>query len=85
LANPDQFVIYNGYDLINILTLTDEWAGTPASVRLMDMSGRSIADMQNVEFQRNSLVQLQAPKAKGMYFVEIRSGVRRYVGKVLVK
>ena len=85
LVNPEQFVIYNGYDLINILTLTDEWAGTPASVRLMDMSGRSIADMQNVEFQRNSLVQLQAPKAKGMYFVEIRSGVRRYVGKVLVK
>ena len=59
--------------------------GMPASVRLMDMSGKSITDMQNVEFQRNSIVQMQAPKAKGMYFVEIRSGVRRYVGKVVVK
>lgn len=85
LAKPGQFVIYHGYDLINIQTLADDWAGIPASVRLLDMSGKSITDMQNVEFQRNSMVQMQAPKAKGMYFVEIRSGVRRYVGKVVVK
>ena len=84
-VKPGQFIIYHGYDLINIQPLADDWAGMPASVRLMDMSGKSITDMQNVEFQRNSLVRMQAPKAKGMYFVEIRSGVRRYVGKVVVK
>lgn len=84
-VKPGQFVIYHGYGLINIQPLADDWAGTPASVRLMDMSGKSITDMQNVEFQRNSLVQMQAPKAKGLYFVEIRAGVRRYVGKVVVK
>ncbi|HOU03567.1 MAG TPA: right-handed parallel beta-helix repeat-containing protein, partial [Bacteroidales bacterium] len=84
-VKPGQFIIYHGYDLINIQPLVDDWAGIPASVRLMDMSGKGITDMQNVEFQRNSMLQMQAPKAKGLYFVEIRSGVRRYVGKVVVK
>ncbi|MBN2863472.1 MAG: hypothetical protein JXN62_09945 [Bacteroidales bacterium] len=83
--NPRQFIIYHGYDLINIQPLADDWAGTPASVRLIDLSGKSITDMQNVEFQRNSFVQMQAPKAKGLYLVEIKAGVRRYVGKVVVR
>ncbi len=82
---PGQFIIYHGYDFINIQPLADDWAGIPASIRLMDMSGKSLTDMQNVEFQKNSLVQMQAPKAKGLYFVEIRSGIRRFVGKVVVK
>jgi len=31
------------------------------------------------------LTQIPAPNAKGLYMIEIRSGMKRFVGKVIVK
>ncbi len=47
--------------------------------------GKSIIDNRNIEFWKNSLIQVPVQGAKGIYFVEIRSGVMRYVGKVMIK
>jgi hypothetical protein len=79
------FNIYEGYGHINIQTMGDEWDGLSGSVRVLDLAGRIVADQQNREFSKNSVVQVQGPGARGMYIVEIRSGVKRYVGKVLVR
>jgi hypothetical protein len=79
------FNIYNGNNLINIQTASDDWDGKSGSVKVLDLTGKTISDRQNVEFSKNSLVQVQAPAGTGLYVVEIKSGLKRYVGKVVVK
>jgi len=79
------FNIYQGFGLINIQTIADEWDGKSGSVKVLDLAGKTITNLQNTEFNKNSVIQVQAPETKGLYMVEIRSGVKRYVGKVIVK
>jgi len=79
------FNIFGGNNLINIQTIADEWDGKIGSARVLDLAGKTISDLQNNEFSKNSLTQVHAPGAKGMYVVEIRSGVKRYVGKVVIR
>jgi len=81
----NDFNIFSGFNLINIQTLTDDWNGKTGSVKVLDMSGKTISDLQNTEFNRDAIIQMQAPKSTGLYFVEIRSGMRKYVGKVVIK
>jgi len=85
VLSKNTFNIYSGFNLINIQTIADEWEGRSGSVRVLDLAGRIISDLQNREFSKNSVIQVQAPGAKGLYIVEIRSGVKRYVGKVVIK
>lgn len=89
IENPvipdDIFNIYHGFDLINIQTIAEEWDGKSGSVKVLDLAGKTITDLQNNEFSKNSVIQVQVPKAKGLYVVEIRSGVKRYVGKVVIR
>ena len=49
------------------------------------MTGKTISDIRGLEFNLNSLIQVNAPKAKGIYLVEIKAGVKRYVGKVVIR
>jgi hypothetical protein len=51
----------------------------------MDLSGRTFSNFGNAEFRKGSLILVSAPAAKGVYVVELRSGVKRYVGKVVVR
>ena len=86
IVAPDNiFNVYSGNNNINIQTISDDWDGKSGSVRVLDLTGKTASDDQNVEFSKNSLVQVQAPGATGLYVVEIRSGVMRYVGKVIIK
>jgi hypothetical protein len=72
-------------NMINIQTMSDEWDGKTGSVRVLDLSGKTVSDQNNSEFSKNSLIQIESPGAKGIYFVEIKSGVLRYVGKVVIR
>ena len=55
------------------------------SVRVLDLTGKVVSDQDNSEFSKNSLIQIPAPGAKGIYMVEVKTGVLRYVGKVVIK
>ncbi|MDX9948145.1 MAG: DNRLRE domain-containing protein [Bacteroidales bacterium] len=79
------FNIYPGSGFINILPVTDKWSGKKGSVKVMDLSGRPVRELHNAEFIRNNLIRLPSPKAGGIYFVEMRSGNFRFVGKVVVR
>jgi len=81
----NNFNIYQGYGLINIQTLADDWDGSSGTVKVLDMAGKTVSYLQNAEFIKNSVIQVQSPAANGFYFIEIRSGVKRYVGKVVIK
>jgi len=85
LSTESNFSIYNHNDLIIIAPVSDKWSGKTGSITVLDLSGRIAGSLSNVEFQNNTPVQLRAPKAKGMYVVEIRSGITRFVQKVIIK
>jgi hypothetical protein len=71
--------------MINIQTLSDEWEGRLGSVNVLDLTGRIVSNLNNSEFSKNSLVQVAAPRANGIYMVEVKSGFLRYVGKVMIR
>jgi len=79
------FNIYSGFGYINIQTLADDWDGKQGSVTVLDLSGRTVADLRNIEFTKNSVTRVVAPSTTGLYIVELRSGVNRYMGKVVIR
>lgn len=79
------FNVYYGFDLVNIQTLADEWDGRTGSIRIVDFSGKTVRYETNAEFRKNSLIQLSSPGKSGLYFVEIKSGLMRYMGKIITR
>ena len=71
--------------MINIQTVSDAWDGKSGSVKVLDLTGKTVSDQNNSEFSNNSLIQVASPGAKGIYIVEIKSGFMRYVGKVVIR
>jgi hypothetical protein len=85
VVSNNTFNIYPANNVINIRTVSDEWDGKSGSVRVIDLTGRNAGYIDNAEFSKNSSIQVAAPVTKGIYFIEIKSGMMRYVGKVIIK
>jgi hypothetical protein len=85
VGSKNTFNIYPSNNFINIQTIADEWDGKSGSVKVLDLTGKTVTNQNNSEFRRNSLIQVASPVAKGIYVVEMKSGVMRYVGKVVIK
>lgn len=85
VVSKNIFKIYDANSMINIQTISDAWEGKKGSVRVLDLTGRTVDDLKNSEFSKNSLIRIGSPGLKGIYFVEIKSGVLRYVGKVVIR
>jgi hypothetical protein len=79
------FNIYTFNGSLNINLLSDDWNGKQGSVKITNLAGTTISDNRNLEFWKNSLIQLPFSEAKGIYIVEIRSGAMMYVGKVMIR
>jgi hypothetical protein len=79
------FNIYPSDRFINIQTIADDWDGKSGSVRVMDLTGKTVSGLQSIVFSRSSIIQVPDAGLKGMYIVEIRSGAMRYVGKVVIR
>jgi len=83
---PDKaFNIYSSNGIINIQTLGDTWNGKPGGIKILDMTGRVFTTEDNVVFSKDDMRQIPVRAAEGIYLVEIRSGVMRYVGKVIIR
>ena len=86
IALPEiSFNIYTFNGSLNINLLSDDWNGKQGSVKITNLAGTTISDNRNLEFWKNSLIQLPFSEAKGIYIVEIRSGAMMYVGKVMIR
>jgi hypothetical protein len=85
IISKNIFNIYHGFGILNIQTLSDEWDGQGGAVKIYDLTGKIVSETRNLEFWKNSLIQIQAPYSKGLYVVEIKLGMKRYVGKVIIK
>jgi hypothetical protein len=84
-VNKKPFNTYTGFNMIHIQTLADEWDGKTGSIKVVDLSGRIIRYQQNVEFRKGSIIQLDSPLTDGLYLIEIRAGIMKYVGKLVNK
>jgi hypothetical protein len=79
------FNIYTSFGNVIIQTLSSEWDGRKGLVRIFDLTGKLIYNAGNELFSTTSLVTIPANLERGIYVVEIKSGYRRYVGKVVVR
>jgi hypothetical protein len=79
------FNIYSSNGAVNIQTLSDTWNGKSGGIKVLDMTGRIVATEDNVTFSKDELDQLPVSVATGIYMVEIRSGIMRYVGKIMIR
>jgi hypothetical protein len=79
------FNIYPSFGSVNIQTLADDWDGKSGSVKVQDLTGKVVGTMNNTTFSKNSLTIVPASFTKGIYLVELKSGMKRYVGKVVIR
>jgi hypothetical protein len=84
-VSVEPFNIYSSNGSVNIQTLSDTWNGKLGGIRILDMTGRVLTTEDNVEFSKDDLLQVPVRVATGIYMVELRSGVMRYVGKVVIR
>jgi len=85
VVSKNTFNIYPANNMINIQTISDAWNGKSGSVKVLDLTGKTVSDLNNSEFSKSSLIQVASPGAKGIYIVEMKSGFMRYVGKVVIR
>jgi hypothetical protein len=83
--NDNQFTIYELNDVLNIIPLSDNWNGRNGTVRILDLTGRSISLFSEIAFMKNTPVQLAVPAVKGLYFIEVRSGAMKHIGRLITK
>jgi hypothetical protein len=84
-VSQKSFNIYPSGYMINIQLLTDEWNGKTGSVKVFNITGKTLSILQKTEFRKNSIIQVVAPVIQGIYIVELQSGGMRYVGKVIIR
>ncbi len=82
--SPEAFSIYNGYGYITILPLVDAWNGLIGSVKVFDITGKTIVNMPQTEFNKNTPILIKSPDSSGLFIVELKSGILRYTRKVVV-
>jgi hypothetical protein len=79
------FNIYPSGNTVNIQVMNDIWNGKTASVRIYDLSGKNVTSLKDVQFWKNTINRVATGASRGVYIVEIRSGIMRHVGKVVIK
>jgi hypothetical protein len=79
------FNIWHGNGKLNIQTLGDSWDGSKGDIRILNLSGKLIQLEKDKYFNKGSNNEISISLQNGVYFVEIRSGVQRFVGKVVIK
>jgi hypothetical protein len=85
VISNNKFNIFPANGMINIQTNSDDWDGKSGSVKVIDLTGKTFSENNNIEFSKNSLAHVAAPVTNGIYIVEIKSGVLRFVGKVVIR
>jgi hypothetical protein len=83
--SQNSFNIYPAGYMINIQPLADEWDGKTGSVKVFNITGKTLSILQKTEFRKNSIIRVIAPAMQGIYIVELKSGGMRYVGKVIIR
>jgi hypothetical protein len=84
-ASQKSFNIYTTGNIIYIQPLADEWEGKYGIIRVIDITGRPVSLNKDVLFSIGSRIELQADYVKGLYIIDIRSGINKYTRKIVIK
>ncbi len=79
------FKIYASFENINIMTLSSDWDGRKGIVRILDLTGKVLSNYGNISFSRNSMITIPSTLTKGIYIIELKTGIRRYVDKIIIR
>jgi hypothetical protein len=79
------FNVYSSKGYINIELMSDMWDGRQGSVKVIDLTGRTLIDSRNLEFSKSSLIQLPVKDNKGFVIVEMLSGPLRHTARVMIR
>ncbi len=79
------FNVYSSSGILNIELQSDAWEGKTGAVKVIDLTGRTLTDLRNLEFRRSSLIQLPMGDKKGLFIVEITSSSLKHSARVIVK
>ncbi len=85
MASKTPFNMYCANRTLHIQTLGEDWNGTKGNIRIFDMTGRIVKTVQNSYFNLDEIKQIPLSENQGIYVVEISSGIKRFVGKVVIK
>lgn len=83
LVSSGSFLIYRSGDKIIIRTMHNAWNGQTGRVRIYNINGMPVVDLRNITFSANSVLEIEAPESKGLYLLDIRSGLKRFTGKLV--
>ena len=81
----NKFKIYSTNRMVNIVPISEEWDGQKGLVKIIDLTGKTVSDYRNLEFNKNNIIQLPSPGLRGIYFIEIRSPFKQYFGSIIIK
>jgi len=83
-APAKNFNLYALGNTIYLIPLTEEWDGLNATVEVVDITGRILINIRDLTLSRDSRLELQSNYSKGICFVTVRSGMKKYTGKVMI-
>lgn len=84
-APVKNFNLYALGNTIYLIPLTEEWDGLNATVKVVDITGRILINIRDLTLSRDSRLELQSNYSKGICFVTVRSGMKKYTGKVMIQ
>jgi hypothetical protein len=79
-----QFRIYTSGSDIIIEPLSEEWDGKTGQINIYTISGIIIKDINNAGLNKGALIRIPV-SGKGIYVVEIKSDILRYIGRAVVR
>ena len=83
VLNKD-FNIYGTRGIINIIPMNSQVSTTEGEIKIYDLTGRIVKQVNNVDLHEGSLVQIPLNKQQGIYMVEVKAGSKNTVGKIFL-
>ncbi|MBA4322033.1 MAG: hypothetical protein C0408_04385, partial [Odoribacter sp.] len=85
VTSKTEFNVFSVPGILNIQTLNETWNGLKGDIKIFDIIGRQLLIQKNIYFNAGDLIQIPVQFTVGAYIVEIKSGVKRFVGKVVIR
>lgn len=83
-VNKFEFNIFTQQGIINIIPLQDEWNGKKGEIRILSLSGKTVADRTNIYFSKDTPETFNLNLPNGIYIVTATSQFKRYTGKISI-
>jgi hypothetical protein len=84
VLNEQQFNIYSSQGIINVVPLQDSWNGEKAEIKIINITGKTVAERTNIGFSKGSPETFNLLLPNGIYFVRVSSSDKKFVGKIYI-